>query len=97
MVVIGKTNEKSTQGEKKMFNHFEKFEDSYPNYYFCYQPKIIDRYPDFIIIGKDIGVVSHLGHKKAAASFTWTFSNLVSFTDSAKYFLSSILTFSKEF
>ena len=57
MVVIGKTNEKSTPGEKKLFNHFEKFDDSYSHYYFCYQPKIIDRYPDFIIIGKEIGVV----------------------------------------
>ncbi|MHA2338539.1 MAG: hypothetical protein ACXACX_14630 [Candidatus Hodarchaeales archaeon] len=37
--------------------HFEKLDDSYSNYYFCYQPKIIDRYPDFVIIGREVGVI----------------------------------------
>jgi hypothetical protein len=57
LVIIGKLDSKSTSGEKKFYNLVERLDEPYSHYSFYFQPKIISRYPDFMIFGPDIGVI----------------------------------------
>jgi hypothetical protein len=56
-VVFGEKTEKSTAGEKELYNHLTKLEAHYPDFYICYQPSVGDYRPDFLIIGPKVGVV----------------------------------------